>query len=62
MISMHKWQQVKSLKAKGVGIKKIARLLKLSKNTARKYLRSSDPPQFKARQYERILDEYKNAS
>lgn len=33
-----RWQQVKALKAQGVSIKKIARKLKLSKNTVRKYL------------------------
>jgi len=43
---MYKWQQVKALRAKGVSIKKIARKLKLSKNTVRKYLRIPDPPQF----------------
>jgi transposase len=56
---MYKWQQVKTLRAKGVSIKKIARKLKISKNTVRKYLRSSEPPLFKARQYERLLDQYK---
>ena len=60
MISMYKWQQVKALRAKGVSIKKIARKLKLSKNTVRKYLRSPDPPQFKARQYEKMLNEYED--
>lgn len=57
---MYKWQQVKALKAQGVSIKKIARKLKLSKNTVRKYLRSSEPPCFKARQYERLLDQYED--
>ena len=57
---MYKWQQVKALRAKGVSIKKIARKLKLSKNTVRKYLRSPDPPQFKARQYEKMLNEYED--
>ncbi len=33
---MYKWQQVKALKAQGVSIKKIARKLKLSKNTVGK--------------------------
>lgn len=46
---MYEWRQIKALKAEGVSIKKIARKLKLSKNTVRKYLRS---PEFKARQYE----------
>lgn len=59
MISMHMWQRVKTLRAKGMSIKKIAKTLKLSKNTVRKYLRSSEPPHFKARQYEKILGKHK---
>ena len=55
---MYKWQQVKSLRAKGESIKKIARLLKLSKNTVRKYLRQEGPPEFKKREYERMLESY----
>ncbi|HAM51456.1 MAG TPA: IS21 family transposase [Nitrospiraceae bacterium] len=55
---MYKWQQVKALRAQGVSIKKIARKLKLSKNTVRKYLRSPEPPQFKTREYEKLLDPY----
>jgi len=53
---MYKWQQIKALKAQGVSIKKIAKRLKVSKNTVRKYLRSSEPPRFKARGYESLLD------
>lgn len=56
---MYKWQQVKALKAQGVSIKKIAKRLKVSKNTVRKYLRSSEPPRFKARGYESLLDPHK---
>lgn len=55
---MYRWQQVKTLKAEGVSIKKIARLLKISKNTVRKYLRNPNPPQFKARKYAKELDNY----
>lgn len=55
---MYKWQQVKALKAQGASIKKIARKLKLSKNTVKKYLRSPEPPQFKPREYEKLLDPY----
>ncbi|BCB96274.1 hypothetical protein JZK55_11960 [Dissulfurispira thermophila] len=58
MISMYKWQQVRVLRQKGETIKGIARQLKLSRNTVRKYLRKDEPPQFKARQYERLLDPY----
>jgi len=57
---MYKWQQVKALRLQGVSIKKIARQLKLSRNTVRKYLRSNGPPKFNARQYERLLDEHED--
>ncbi len=57
---MYKWQRVKSLRAKGVSIKKIARKLRLSKNTVRKYLRSSEPPHFKAREYEKMLNKHED--
>ncbi|MBI4681136.1 MAG: IS21 family transposase [Nitrospirae bacterium] len=57
---MYKWQQVKALRAQGKSIKKIAKLTKLSKNTVRKYLRSSEPPEFKARQYKRLLDQHED--
>ena len=36
---MYKWQQVKVLGENGASIKEIARRLKLSRNTVRKYLR-----------------------
>lgn len=58
MISMYKWQQVKALKTQGTSIKQIMQRLKLSKNTVRKYLRSEEPPHFKAREYEKLLDQY----
>lgn len=58
MISMYKWQQVKVLSSQGISIKKIARQLKLSKNTVRKYLRSQQPPRFKPREYEKLLDPF----
>lgn len=53
---MYKWQQVKALQAQGKSIKEIMRRVKLSRNTVRKYMRSSDPPRMKRREYERILD------
>lgn len=58
---MYKWQQVKALKAQGKSIKGIVRQMKLSKSTVRKYLRSSEPPHFKAREYERLLDQHEEA-
>ena len=56
MISMYKWQQVKVLQSQGKSIKEIMRRVKLSRNTVRKYMRSSDPPRMKRREYERMLD------
>ena len=55
---MYKWQKVKAMNAQGIGIKKIARTLKISKNTVRKYLRSNLPPEFHPRDYTRIIDPY----
>jgi transposase len=57
---MYKWQQVKVLRAKGVSIKKIARVLRLSKNTVRRYIRSKEPPKFKGRRYEVLLSRYED--
>lgn len=59
MISMYKWQRVRVMREKGVGIKTIAREVGLSKNTVRKYLRSSEPPIFQERQYEKKIDPYR---
>ncbi|RMG68091.1 MAG: IS21 family transposase, partial [Nitrospirae bacterium] len=56
---MYKWQKVRVLRQKGESIKGIAKKLKISRNTVRKYLRSDAPPCFHARQYERHLDPYK---
>ncbi|MEW6552630.1 MAG: IS21 family transposase, partial [Campylobacterota bacterium] len=54
----YKWQQVKALKTQGFSIKQIMLQLKISRNTVRKYLRSSGPPRFKAREYEKLLNKY----
>ncbi len=43
---MYKWKEVRRLKAEGLGIKTIARKLNISKNTVKKYLKSSIPPVF----------------
>ena len=43
---MYKWVEVKRLKAEGLGIKSIARKLKISRNTVKKYLKSATPPIF----------------
>jgi transposase len=60
MISMYRWQQVKALRAQGFHVKQIARRLKLSRNTVRKYLRSTEPPEFHAREYTKKSDPYIN--
>lgn len=43
---------------KGIGIKRIAKTLGISKNTVRKYLRSQSPPVFHPRAYTSIIDPY----
>ncbi|SHF52419.1 Helix-turn-helix domain of resolvase [Desulforamulus putei DSM 12395] len=48
-----------ALHAQGVSIRKIAKTLSVSRNTVRKYLRDINPPQFKAREYEKQLDKYR---
>lgn len=58
MISMYKWQQIKALRVKGVGIRGIAKKLGISRNTVRRYLRGTGPPEFKAREYGKMLDRY----
>ncbi len=59
MLSMYRWQQVKTMRADGFSIKKIARVLKISKNTVRKYLRDPEPPQFNPREYAKELDKHR---
>ena len=59
MVSMYKWHQIRVRRERGEGIKTIARALGVSRNTVRKYLRSSDPPVFKARGYEKKLDRFR---
>lgn len=58
MLSVYRWQQVKVMRSNGVSIKGIARQLKISKNTVRRYLRDPSPPVFKGRPHERALDAY----
>jgi len=59
MISMYKWQKVKAVQREGKNIRKIMRIVKISRNTVRKYMRSTKPPKFKKRSYTRMLDKYK---
>jgi len=55
---MYKWHKIKTMRENGSSIKGIARKLKISKNSVRKYLRSSEPPKFNAREYEKKIDPY----
>lgn len=55
---MYMWQQVKALRQQGYHVKQIARRLKISKNTVKKYLKSSDPPEFQSREYTKKSDPY----
>ena len=55
---MYKWQQVKALRSQGLHVKQIARRVKLSKNTVKKYLKSVDPPEFHRREYTSKTDPY----
>ena len=56
---MYKWALVKKLKMEGLGIKLIARKLKLSKNTVKKYLKSSIPPVFNKPNRQSGLEEFR---
>jgi len=56
---MYKRQRIKALHAQGVSIREIARTLGVPRNTVRKYLKEANSPQFKAREYEKQLDRYR---
>ncbi len=55
---MYKWQRIKALHTQGAGIRQIARVVGVSRNTVRKYLKEASPPQFKAREYVKELDKF----
>ena len=46
MITIYTWQKIKSMKQEGFSIKKIAGTFNSSKNTVKKYIRSSEPLKF----------------
>jgi len=46
MIKMEDWVTIRNLRERGYSIKKIARELKVSKNTVRRALRSELPPKY----------------
>jgi predicted transcriptional regulator len=43
------WQKIRTMRENRQGIKTIARILKLSGNAVKKYLRSAEPPVFQKR-------------
>jgi transposase len=55
---MYKWQRINALHTQGAGIRQIARVVGVSRNTVRKYLKEAGPPQFKAREYVKELDKF----
>jgi len=59
VLSVYKWHQVRALCVQGVSIRKIAKTLGISRNTVKKYIKETNPPQFKAREYEKKIDEYR---
>jgi transposase len=64
---MYIWKEIRKLKNEGNSIKKIARILKLSKNTVRKYLRQESPPKYsrdniRASQWEIFKEDIKKQS
>jgi len=59
VISMYKWEQVKRLKRDGYSIRRIARELKVSRNTVKRYLVSEQVvPEYPKRHYESKADPY----
>ena len=55
---MYLWQQVKGLSSQGLRIKQIARKLRISRNTVKKYLRSEDSPRFHGVERVKMADQY----
>ncbi len=60
VLSMYKWHRVIKMKEEGIPIKRIAKQLKLSKNTVKKYLNSGNPPKRVLREYKLLLDRFKD--
>ncbi len=59
MISIYKWKRLKELGSEGVSIKDIVRELKLSRNTVRKYLKSSEPlKKYKVHRHRKKINGY----
>lgn len=55
---MYLWQQVKALNSQGLRIRQIAKKLRISRNTVKKYLRSEDSPRFHGVERVKMADQY----
>jgi len=49
VISMYKWSRIKSMRARGKSIRRIAKELGISRNTVRRYVRQGGPPRYEKR-------------
>jgi len=56
---VYKWQRIKVLHSQGVSIRKIAKTVGVSRNTVKKYIKEAGPPKFKAREYPKQLDKFR---
>ncbi len=62
MLTLDEWASIKILREKGHGIKEISRLLKMSKNTVRKALRSDSFKEYSGDKKDDILKSRSNVS
>ncbi len=62
MLTLYEWASIKILKEKGHGIKEISRLLKMSKNTVRKALRSDSFKEYSGDNKDDVLKSRSNVS
>jgi len=62
MLTLDEWASIKILKEKGHGIKEISRLLKMSKNTVRKALRSDSFKEYSGDNKDDVLKSRSNVS
>lgn len=57
---MQDWKKVKDLERKGVPIKQIARTLGMSKNTVKKLMKLTEPPEYIRTMTTTKIDDYKD--
>ena len=56
---MYQWEKIKRLHREGQSIRGLARDMRMSRNTIRKYINSIDPPRFHARDYKSKAASYR---